>query len=126
MDTEMEALIKNNTWEKCYLPPGKKPVGCCWVFTIKHKPDGTIERYKARLVAKGYTQRYGIGYSETFSPVAKFNTSESFSELLQMKDGPFINLMLRMPSYMENYKKKFIWKLHPGSRKISRIKKFVG
>ncbi|KAM0012209.1 putative RNA-directed DNA polymerase [Helianthus debilis subsp. tardiflorus] len=60
METEMEALMKNDTWERCVLPPGKKPVGCHWVFTIKHKPDGTIERYKTRLVAKGYTQTYGI------------------------------------------------------------------
>lgn len=47
MKTEMDALNKNDTWEKCTLPPGKKPVGCRWVFTIKYKPDGTIERYKA-------------------------------------------------------------------------------
>ena len=53
--------------KKKSLPRGKKIVGCKWVFTIKHKAGGTIERYKARLVAKGYTQSYGVDYQETFA-----------------------------------------------------------
>jgi len=70
----MEALDKNNTWELGPLPNEKKPVGCKWVYTIKYKADGSIERYKARLVAKRFTQTYGVDYSETFAPVAKMNT----------------------------------------------------
>jgi len=71
LDAEMEALEKNSTWDLVAIPNGKKPVGCKWVYTIKYKADGSIERYKARLVAKGFTQIYGVDYMETFAPVAK-------------------------------------------------------
>ena len=49
-------------------------MGCKWVFSIKHKADGSIERYKARLVVEEYTQTHGIDYQQIFSPVAKLNT----------------------------------------------------
>ena len=66
---EINALVKNGTWNITDLPPGKKSVGCKWVFTVKHRADGSIERYKTRLVAKGFTQSYGIDYNQTFTPV---------------------------------------------------------
>ena len=55
MVEEMKALQKNDTWELVELPKGKKTIGCKWLFTMKHKVDGSVERFKARLVAKGYT-----------------------------------------------------------------------
>ena len=67
-------LEKNNTWELVDLPAGKRPVGCKWVYTVKYKASGSLERYKVRLMAKGYTQTYGVDYLETFAPVAKINT----------------------------------------------------
>ena len=56
INEELQALEKNKTREVMDLPKGKKTVGCRWIYTIKYKVDGTIERSKARLVAIGYTQ----------------------------------------------------------------------
>jgi hypothetical protein len=49
-------------------------IDCKWVYRIKRKYDGTIDKYMARLVAKGFKQRYGIDYEDTFSLVVKSAT----------------------------------------------------
>ncbi|XP_066383723.1 cytochrome P450 89A2-like [Miscanthus floridulus] len=59
VQSEMNSIMSNGTWEVVDRPFGCKPVGCKWVFKKKLRPDGTIEKYKARLVAKGYTQKEG-------------------------------------------------------------------
>jgi hypothetical protein len=74
MHSELQALKDNGTWSFTPLPAGKTPIGCRWVFKIKHKSDGSIERYKTRLVAKGFTQLEGIDYQDTFSPTAKITS----------------------------------------------------
>ena len=74
MRKEMGALEMNKTWEIVERPKGKTIVDCKWIFTLKYKVDGSLERHKARLVAKGYTQTSGVDYQETFALVAKMNT----------------------------------------------------
>ena len=71
---EIDALQANHTSVMTKIPPGKVPIGCKWVYKIKLKVDGSVERYKARLVAKRFTQAEGIDYYETFSLVVKFVT----------------------------------------------------
>ena len=74
MKAELQALQSNETWRLTLLPPQKTAIGCRWIYKIKYRADGSIERYKARLVAKGYTQMEGLDYLDTFSPVAKLTT----------------------------------------------------
>ncbi|XP_055800631.1 uncharacterized mitochondrial protein AtMg00820-like [Solanum dulcamara] len=81
MQAEIQALENNNTWEITTLPAGKRPIGCRWVYKIKYKSIGEVERFKARLVAKGYSQQEGIDYKETFSPVVKMVTVRSILAL---------------------------------------------
>ncbi|XP_022152756.1 uncharacterized protein LOC111020399 [Momordica charantia] len=55
MRDELQAMESNYTWSVVPLTSGQHSIGCKWVYKIKYKSDGTIDRYKARLVAKGYT-----------------------------------------------------------------------
>lgn len=74
MDEEFQALQKNNTWHLVPSRLDKNVIDFKWVFRIKRRSDGTIDRYKARLVAKGFKQRYDIDYEDSFSPIVKAAT----------------------------------------------------
>lgn len=74
MKVEYNALMKNKTWRLVELPKEKEAIGCKWIFRMKYKVDGTIDKHKARLVVKGYAQKEGIDYQETFAPTTKMIT----------------------------------------------------
>lgn len=75
MQTELKGLESNETWKPAISPNGKRAIESKWVYKVKFKPSGEVDRFRARLVAKGYTQHQGIDYHESFSPVAKNSMS---------------------------------------------------
>ena len=110
MKNELESLKQHNVWDIVELPAQRKAIGSKWIFKIKTDADGRIERYKARLVAQGYSQKYGIDYKETFSPVVHFKSKRNVLALatrLKLKlhqmdiKTAFLNEELKEEMYMK-------------------------
>ena len=91
MQAELHSLIKRDVFGPVVQTPASiKPVGNKWVFVRKRNENNDIIRYKVRLVAQGFSQRPGIDYEETYSPVMeaitfRFLISLTVSEELDMR-----------------------------------------
>jgi len=72
MKDEIDLMARNKVQELVDLPPQRKSIGNKWVFKIKHRENGSIDKFKAHLVAKVFTQIESIDYEETFSPMVRF------------------------------------------------------
>lgn len=71
VDSEVESLLKNETWIVVRRDKNMNVIGTKWVFKKKKDEYGNVKKYKARLVAKGFHQRKDIDYHETFAPVLR-------------------------------------------------------
>ncbi|KAG8503188.1 hypothetical protein CXB51_001036 [Gossypium anomalum] len=85
---ELRALVHKNTWTICPLPSHHRTIGYKWLFKVKQKADGTVERYKARLVAKGFSKHAGTDFKDTFSPVVRAATIRTVLALAMTKGWP--------------------------------------
>jgi hypothetical protein len=74
MQSEMDVVEKNCTWELADLPRGHSVITFKWVFKLKRDEAGVIVKHKARLVARGFVQREGIDFDDTFTPVARMES----------------------------------------------------
>ena len=88
MEEEYEALMANQTWDLVPRPPGGNVVTGKWIWTHKRHADGSLDRYKARWVLRGFTQRPGVDYDETFSPVVKPATVRTVLSLALSRSWP--------------------------------------
>lgn len=131
MKDEMDSMSTNEVWELVDLPPKRRSIGNKWVFKVKRKADGSIDKFKARLVAKGFTQIEGVDYDETFSPVVRFASIRLLLalvahldlELFQMDvKTAFLNGTLEEEIYMDQ-PIGFVSK--GGEKKVCRLKRSI-
>jgi hypothetical protein len=88
MQAEYDALLANRTWTLVPRPPRANVVTGKWVFKHKFRPDGSFDRYKARWVVRGFTQRAGIDFGETFTPVIKSGTVRTVLTIAANRNWP--------------------------------------
>lgn len=129
MDDEMQSHRINGTWTLVDLPNGRKPIKAKWVFKTKKNEDGNIVRHKARLVAKGCSQKYGIDYGETFSPVVRYN-SIRFLIAYAVKARLKIHHMDAITAFLQGELDEIIFMEQPeeyedGTRRVCRLNKAV-
>ena len=98
MKVEMHSMYVNNVCKLVDLPEGIKPVGCKWIYKKQMGPDGNVETFKARLVVKSYTQKEGIEYEDTFSPVAMLKSICILLSIAAALDYEIWKWMSRRPS----------------------------
>lgn len=99
MQKEIDSLAEQDAWVLVPRPKDKNVIQSRWVFRTKYRSDGSVDRHKARLVAKGFTQKHGVDYEETFSPVVRFDTVRLLLSVVQAK-GLFVKQIDVVGAYL--------------------------
>ena len=110
INSEIESILHNLTWELVNIPPCCKPLSSKWVLKWKSKVDGSIDKYKATLVIKGYKQTEGLDYFDTYSPITRINSIRMVLAIASLRNlevyqmdvkTTFLNGELEEEIYME-------------------------
>ena len=120
MSSELTALMRHGTWDLIPPPINCHPVGCKWVFRVKRKVDGSVDKFKARLVAKGYNQQPGVDYNETFSPVVKPATIRTVLSIAIMNGWPLKQMDVNNAFLHGNLTETVYMMQPPGFKDLSR------
>lgn len=129
MDDEIKSHAENITWSLTELPHNRKPIKAKWVFKTKSDDRGNIVRYKARLVAKGCSQKFGIDYSETFSPVVRYN-SIRYLLALAVQRGLHIHQMDAVTAFLQGDLDEEIYMeqpegYHDGTNRVCKLNRSI-
>ncbi|PWA87488.1 hypothetical protein CTI12_AA130010 [Artemisia annua] len=127
MNTEMKALYENDTFEIVELPGDRKAIGSKWVYKIKYKSSGDIDRFKARLVVQGFGQKEGVDFDET-SPVVKIVTIRCVINLAVQQSWSIFQLDVNNAFLYGDLEETVYMKLPPGyfdenDNRVCRLKK---
>ena len=112
MNQEMESMYSNSVWELVDPPEDVRPIGCKWIYKRKRGVDGKVETFKARLVAKGYTQKEGVDYEETFSPVAMLKSIRILLSIAACLDYEIWQMDVKT-AFLNGYLEESIYMVQP-------------
>ncbi|EIW71771.1 hypothetical protein TREMEDRAFT_27029, partial [Tremella mesenterica DSM 1558] len=132
MEKEISNIESKETWVETVLPPGRKAIGCKWVFKVKTDSEGNLLKYKSRLVAQGFSQVPGVDYEETFAPVGRSGSLRILLTIAATEDleirqadveGAYLNGKLDVEIYMK-YPKGI--KPKPGCNTLKLVESLYG
>jgi hypothetical protein len=124
MEAELNALVRNDTWDLVSLPKGKYVINTKWVYKTKYKSDGTIHKYKSCLSAKAYAQREGIDYTWTFAPVEKLDIIRMVLALVAQYKCTIFQMNVKLV-VLNGYVDEEIYVVQPEGFEVPRKEGFV-
>jgi hypothetical protein len=114
---ELAGLVQLNTWEVVHIssmPRGANLMNCHFVFAVKRKADGSIEKFKARLVADGNTQKYGVDFDRVFATVVKTLTIRLVLAIAAARDFNLSSIDVRQAYLQAELKEDLFMRTPPG------------